>query len=136
MERLILSVVGRHPLDSASSLGKLNTLHATAVVTEGTLPAVEIIVTGRDAAVAAINQNRGGLRDIDAIVQGGTEDVVPDQMADDHEHDGMDGRSQHGRLAGHEEALGAGRDGEKNAGRQKEEQKATEQVHLYLNAGL
>ena len=63
-------------------------LYTSAVVTEGTLPAVEIVITGRDAAVAAINQDGGGLRDIDAIVQGGTEDVVPDQMADDHKDDG------------------------------------------------
>ena len=49
--------------------------------------------------------------------------MVPGQVADDHKDDGVDGGSQHGRLAGHEETLGTGGDGEQNAGRQKKEQK-------------
>jgi len=63
--------------------------------------------------------------------------MVPGQVADDHKDDGVDGGSQQGGLAGHEEALGPRRDGEENAGRQKKEQKATEEViveHLYLDA--
>ena len=63
--------------------------------------------------------------------------MVPGQVADDDKDDGVDGGRQHGRLAGHEEPLGPRRDGQKNTGRQKKEQKATEEViveHLYLDA--
>jgi len=44
----------------------------------------------------------------------------------------MDGGSQNGRLAGQEEALGAGGDREQNAGREDKEQKAAnkEVVHF------
>jgi hypothetical protein len=136
MERLILSVVERHPLDSANSLGQLNTLRASTVDAERALRAVEIVVAGRDAAVATIDKDGGGLGNIDSIVQGGVYDIVPEDTTHDHKHDGVDRRSQNGRLAGHEESLGPRGDGQQNAGRQKEEQKTTEQVHLYLNAGL
>ena len=138
MERLILSVVERHPLDSINSLGQLNTLHTSTVDTERALRAVEIVITGRDAAVATIDNNRGGLGNIDTIVQGGAEDVVPDKVADDHKDDGVDRRGQHRGLAGHEETLGPRRNREQNAGREQKEQKDTKEevlvVHLYLDA--
>jgi hypothetical protein len=91
-------------------------LSAGAVDTEGIPRTVEIIVTGRDAAVAAIHKDGGGLGDVDAIVQGGANYVAPQDMADDHKDDGVDGRGQHRGLAGHEEPLGAGGNGQKNAG--------------------
>jgi len=43
-------------------------------------------------------------------------DIVPDDTTHDHKDDGVDGSGQHRGLAGHEESLGAGGDGEKNAG--------------------
>jgi hypothetical protein len=57
-------------------------------------------------------------------------------MADNHKDDGVDGRGQNGRLAGHEETLGAGGNREQNAGRKNEEQKAADEkvVHFYLGA--
>ena len=59
-------------------------------------------------------------------------------MAHNHEDDRMDRRSQNGRLAGQEEALGAGGDGQKNARREQKEQKAAhdEVVHFYSGRSI
>ena len=46
-----------------------------------------------------------------------TNNVAHDNVGHNHKDDGVDSRSQNGRLAGHEEALGAGGDSQKNAGR-------------------
>ena len=57
-------------------------------------------------------------------------------MADNHKDDGVDGCRQNGRLTGHEEALGAGGDGQKNTGRKNKEQNTADEdvKHIYLGA--